>query len=203
MSLLQIRLSPLVRAYWTSAMPNASSTDADSAMRIRAASGLASPMIHTVIYEDDALRVTAVSIAIGTVEQPRRHRLPSVFAMGFYEMLSSGSIEGSFAGADDPNGTTLLETDVEVAVGWPDVLETWKDATFGSFEERSDVIAKLATKVRGSIAYVADLERGRGKTKSRASFAFSALGTGIGEKREGKWLIVHHQAGKEAAHLTR
>jgi hypothetical protein len=40
---------------------------------------LAAPENHTVVYEDDAIRVISVSIEAGTIEKPHHHRLPAVF----------------------------------------------------------------------------------------------------------------------------
>jgi hypothetical protein len=157
---------------------------------------------ETVVYEDRAIRVTSVNIAPGSIEKPRRHQLPSVFITGFYELLSASSIDGvSAAGAHDSNITTLHETSSLVAVGWPDVLESWRPAPFRSFAELSCVMTKFTIKVRASIARVASLERVGGKMRKGERFAFSALGTNIYETRGDKWLIVHHHASK-AAHLT-
>jgi hypothetical protein len=41
----------------------------------------ASPENHRVLYEDDMIRVLAVSIAPGTIEKPHHHRWPSVFVI--------------------------------------------------------------------------------------------------------------------------
>jgi hypothetical protein len=38
--------------------------------------------------------------------------------------------------------------------------------------------------------------------KNGESFAFTALGTNVYEKRGDRWLIVHHHASKAAEHLT-
>ena len=59
-----------------------------------------------------------------------------------------------------------------------------------------------AIKVHGTIARVAGLESVCGKMKNGETFAFIALGTNVYEKREDKWLIVHHHASKAAEHLT-
>ena len=121
----------------------------------------------------------------------------------FYEALSAGSIEGiSAACAHDPDVTALHETSTEVAVGWPAVLDSWKAVPFESFAELSCIMTKPAIKVHGSIARVAGLERVRGKTKNGDAFAFTALGTNIFEKRENRWLIVHHHASKASERLT-
>jgi ketosteroid isomerase-like protein len=121
----------------------------------------------------------------------------------FYEALSAGSIEGiSAACAHDPDVTALHETSIEVALGWPAVLDTWKAVPFESFAELSCVMRKPAIKVHGSIARVAGLERVRGKMKNGEAFAFTALGTNIYEKRGDRWLIVRHHASKAAEHLT-
>jgi hypothetical protein len=42
---------------------------------------LAAPENHTVLYEDEAIRVISVSIAPGAVEKPHHHCLPAVFVV--------------------------------------------------------------------------------------------------------------------------
>jgi len=42
---------------------------------------LAASENHTVLYEDDAIRVISVSIAPGAIEKPHHHRLPAVFVV--------------------------------------------------------------------------------------------------------------------------
>jgi ketosteroid isomerase-like protein len=121
----------------------------------------------------------------------------------FYEALSAGSIEGiSAACAHDADVTALHETSVEVAVGWPAVLDSWKAVPFDSFAELSCVMTNPAVKVHGSIARVTGLERVRGQMKNGEPFAFTALGTNIYEKRGDDWLIVHHHASKAAERRT-
>ena len=59
-----------------------------------------------------------------------------------------------------------------------------------------------AIKVHGPFAWVAGLEKVRGKTKDGQDFSFTALGTNIFEKREGRWLMVHHHASKAAEDIV-
>jgi hypothetical protein len=42
---------------------------------------LAAPENHTVLYEDEAIRVISVSIAPGETEKPHHHRWPAVFVV--------------------------------------------------------------------------------------------------------------------------
>jgi len=42
---------------------------------------LAAPENHTVLYEDDMIRVISVSVAPGATEKPHHHRFPSVFVI--------------------------------------------------------------------------------------------------------------------------
>jgi hypothetical protein len=42
---------------------------------------LAAPENHKVLYEDEAIRVIAVSIAPGAIEKPHHHCLPAVFVV--------------------------------------------------------------------------------------------------------------------------
>jgi hypothetical protein len=112
----------------------------------------------------------------------------------FYEALSAGSIEGlSAACAHDPDVTALHET--STAVGWQEVLDSWKAVPFETFSELSVVMANPVIKVNWAIARVG-LERVRGKLKDGQDFAFTALGSNIYEKRGEKWLVVHHHASK-------
>ena len=154
---------------------------------------------HTLIYEDDAIRVVSVRIAPGSIEKSDHHQLPSVFVVGYYEVLSAACLEGiSAACLHDPNVTTLRENAADVALGWPDALESWKDMPFASLAERSSPSStrKLAIKVHTSIAHVAGVAQGRGKMKNANSFAFSALEINTHEARGDKWLIVHHHSSK-------
>jgi ketosteroid isomerase-like protein len=121
----------------------------------------------------------------------------------FYKALSAGSIDGiSAACAHDADVTALHENSKEVAVGWQAVLDTWKAVPFDAFSELSVVMSDPVIKVSGSIARVVGLEKVRGKMKDGQDFAWTALGTNIYEKRDGKWLIVHHHASKAAEELV-
>jgi len=121
----------------------------------------------------------------------------------FYEALSAGSIEGiSAACAHDADVTALHETSSEVAVGWREVLESWKAVPFESFANLTVVMHGPVIKVNGAIARVVGLEKVRGTTKQGQDFAFTALGTNIYEKRGEEWLIVHHHASKAAENLV-
>ena len=120
----------------------------------------------------------------------------------FYKALSAGSIEGiSAACAHDDDVTALHEASKEVAIGWQAVLDTWKAVPFDAFLELSVVMSHPAIKVSGSIARVAGLENVKGKMKDGKEFAWIALGTNIYEKRDGRWLMVHHHASKATAEL--
>ena len=120
----------------------------------------------------------------------------------FYKALAAGSIEGiSAACAHDDDVTALHEASKEVAIGWKAVLDTWKAVPFDAFSELSVVMPDPAIKVSGPIAWVAGLEKVRGKMKDGQEVAWIALGTNIYEKREGKWLMVHHHASKATEEL--
>ena len=41
----------------------------------------AAPENHTVLYEDDVIRVVSVTVPAGTTEKPHHHRFPSVFVI--------------------------------------------------------------------------------------------------------------------------
>ena len=78
----------------------------------------------------------------------------------FYRALAAGSIEGiSAACAHDPDVTALHETSTKVAVGWQEVLDSWKAVPFEAFAQLSVVMDDPVIKVSGTIARVVGLER--------------------------------------------
>lgn len=120
----------------------------------------------------------------------------------FYRALSSGSIEGiSAACAQDAGVTVLHEASKAVAVGWPAVLDTWKEVPFDAFARLSVVMTGTIVQVRGAFAWATGFELVRGTMKSGDDLSFTSLGTNIFEKRDGRWLIVHHHASKAAEDL--
>ncbi len=42
---------------------------------------LAAPKNHTVLYEDDSIRVISVTVAPGETEKPHHHRFPAIFVI--------------------------------------------------------------------------------------------------------------------------
>ena len=121
----------------------------------------------------------------------------------FYTALSAGSIEGIAAAcAQDDDVTVLHENSMAVAVGWRAVLDTWKAVPFDAFSDLSVVMSDPVIKVKGSFAWVAGMEKVRGRMKDGQDFAWTALGTNIYENRDGRWLIVHHHASKAAEELV-
>ena len=121
----------------------------------------------------------------------------------FYRALAAGSIEGiSAACAHDPDVTALYETSTKVAVGWQEVLDSWKAVPFEAFAQLSVVMDDPVIKMSGTIARVVGLEKVRGRMKDGEPFEFTALGTNIYEKRGDKWLVVHHHASKAAVQLA-
>lgn len=120
----------------------------------------------------------------------------------FYQALSAGSIQGiSEACAHDDDVTALHEASRSVAVGWQEVLDTWKAVPFDSFSELSVVVSGEVIRVHGPFAWAAGFEKVRGRTKDGQDFSFTPLGTNIYEKRDGRWLMVHHHASKAAENL--
>lgn len=121
----------------------------------------------------------------------------------FYKALSAGSVDGiSAVCAQDTDVTALHENSKEVAVGWQAVLASWKAIPFDAFSELSVTMQDPVIKVNGSVARVVGFEKVRGRMKDGQDFAWTALGTNIYEKRDGKWLIVHHHASKGAEELV-
>ena len=121
----------------------------------------------------------------------------------FYEALAKGSIDGIAAlCAQDGTVTALHEDSREVAVGWPAVLATWKAIPFEAFAELSVSMPRPEVRARGDVAWVTGLEEVRGHMKDGTAFSWIALGTNVYERRQGRWVMVHHHASKGTTELV-
>jgi ketosteroid isomerase-like protein len=80
-----------------------------------------------------------------------------------------------------------------VIVGWEAVQKSWEGA-FTSFPELSVTLARPEVRVAGDVAWVVGVEQVKGRTPAGEIVEFSAMTTNIYERRNGQWLMVHHQA---------
>ncbi len=81
--------------------------------------------------------------------------------------------------------------------GWEAVRQSWVDGAFTRFSELSVSMSDPNVRVNGNTAVVVGIEIVGGKRADGGTAAeFAALTTNIYEKRDGRWLMVHHQASR-------
>lgn len=81
--------------------------------------------------------------------------------------------------------------------GWLAVRKSWAEGTFARYSELSVTMADPSIRVNGNTAVVVGIETVRGKRTSNGEMnEFSALTTNVFEKRDGRWLMVHHHASR-------
>lgn len=99
--------------------------------------------------------------------------------------------------AHDGSVTIIHPSSKTPLVGWGAVRKSWAEGTLARFSELSVAMANPSVRVRGDVAVVTGIEVVQGKRAGTGeSAAFSALTTNVYEKRDGRWLMVHHHGSR-------
>jgi ketosteroid isomerase-like protein len=85
-----------------------------------------------------------------------------------------------------PLSTTLV-------VGWDDVRKAW-EMRFNQFDRVTVSLAEPHVRTNGAVAWAVGVEKVQLLRKSGETLSFDAFVTNVFEKRDGRWLVVSHQA---------
>ena len=85
-----------------------------------------------------------------------------------------------------PLSTTLV-------VGWDGVRKAW-EMRFNQFERVTVSLAESHVHANGDVAWAVGVEKVRLLRKNGDTLSFDAFVTNVFEKRDGRWLMVSHQA---------
>ncbi len=97
--------------------------------------------------------------------------------------------------AHDGNVTVIHPFSKTPAVGWDAVRKSWEEAISRSIEF-SITMDNPHVSVGNNAAWVVGIENVRAHRKSGQTEEFSSLATNIYEKRDGRWLMVHHHGSR-------
>jgi ketosteroid isomerase-like protein len=81
-----------------------------------------------------------------------------------------------------------------VSIGSPVVQNDFKDGLFPALAQMVLKPVDPQVHVNGNVAWAVGLETGEAKAKDGTSRAIANLVTNIFEKKDGRWLLVSHQA---------
>jgi ketosteroid isomerase-like protein len=144
------------------------------------------------------IRVVSVAVACGfcgiCAAQDAPHMAVLQANSAFEQALSqrdlraveSAWLQDAHVIAVHPNGRPAV-------VGWEAVRKSW-EAALANFPELSVSMAQPIVRAMGNVAVVVGTEVVRGTRPDGKSVEFQASTTNVFELREGRWLMVHHQA---------
>ena len=80
-----------------------------------------------------------------------------------------------------------------VVVGWDGVRTAW-EMRFGQFDRVAISVAESHVRTSGKVAWVVGVEKAQLLRKNGDTLSFDAFVTNVFEERDGRWLMVSHQA---------
>ena len=99
--------------------------------------------------------------------------------------------------AHDGTATIIHPSSKVPLAGWEAVRKSWAEGALARFSELSVSMDAPHVHVIGNTAVVVGIEIVRGKRANNGEgVEFSALTTNVYEKRNGRWLMVHHHGSR-------
>jgi ketosteroid isomerase-like protein len=99
--------------------------------------------------------------------------------------------------ANDGSVTIIHPSSKAPLVGWEAVRKSWAEGTLARFSELSVSMIDPDVRISGNTAVAVGIEIVKGKRADNgAAVEFAALTTNVYEKRDGRWLMIHHHGSR-------
>ncbi len=95
--------------------------------------------------------------------------------------------------AHESYATFIGPLSTSIVVGWDGVRKAW-EMRFGQFDRVTILLAESYVHTNGKVAWAVGLEKVELLRKDGKILAFDAFVTNVFENRDGRWLLVSHQA---------
>ena len=95
--------------------------------------------------------------------------------------------------AHEPYATFVGPLSTTVVVGWDGVRKAW-EMRFSQFDRVTISVAESHVRANGKAAWAVGLEKVQLLRKNGDTLSFDAFVTNVFENRDGRWLLVSHQA---------
>ena len=95
--------------------------------------------------------------------------------------------------AHEPYATFIGPLSTTVVVGWDGVRKAW-EMRFSQFDQVTISSAESHVRTNGKAAWAVGIEKVQLLRKNGDTLSFDAFVTNVFENRDGRWLIVSHQA---------
>jgi ketosteroid isomerase-like protein len=95
--------------------------------------------------------------------------------------------------AHESYATFIGPLSTTIVVGWDGVRKAWQ-MRFGQFDRVTISLAESHVHINGKVAWAVGIEKVQLLRKDGETIAFDAFVTNVFENRDGRWLMVSHQA---------
>ena len=95
--------------------------------------------------------------------------------------------------AHEPYATFVGPLSTTVVVGWDGVRKAW-EMRFSQFDRVTISQAETHVRISGGVAWAVGIEKVELLRKNGDTLGFDAFVTNVFEQRDGRWLMVSHQA---------
>ena len=95
--------------------------------------------------------------------------------------------------AHEAYATFMGPLSTTVVVGWDGVRKAW-EMRFSQFDQVTISVAESHVRINGKAAWTVGIEKVQLLRKNGDTLSFDAFVTNVFENRDGRWLVVSHQA---------
>jgi len=156
-------------------------------------------MNRSLIAAAAASLILGFSLAGGAVGQQNMQQTSDVEGVNAASKVFIAAIAARDLGAMDkvwarePYATFIGPLSTTVVVGWDAVRKAW-EMRFSQFDRVTISSAESHIRTNGNAAWAVGIEKVQLLRKNGDTLSFDAFVTNVFENRDGRWLMVSHQA---------
>jgi len=154
----------------------------------------------SIIAVTTASLILGVSLAVGSAVGQQNAQLTSdVEGVNAASQVFIAAISARDIGAIDQvwaherYATFMGPLSTTVVVGWDGVRKAW-EMRFSQFDRVTISVAESHVRTNGNAAWAVGIEKVQLLRKNGDTLSFDAFVTNVFENRDGRWLLVSHQA---------
>jgi ketosteroid isomerase-like protein len=154
----------------------------------------------SIIAVTAASLILGVSLAVGSAVGQQNAQLTSdVEGVNAASQVFIAAIEARDIGAIDkvwahePYATFMGPLSTTIVVGWDGVRKAW-EMRFSQFDRVAISVTESHVRTNGKVAWAVGIEKVQLLRKNGETLGFDAFVTNVLENRDGRWLVVSHQA---------
>src|SRR5216684_4947072 len=147
-----------------------------------------------------ALLILGSPLAVGSaVGQQNAQQTSDVEGVNVASQVFIAAIEARDIGAidkvwaHDPYATFMGPLSTTIVVGWDGVRKAW-EMRFSQFDRVTISVAESHVRANANVAWAVGIEKVQLLRKNGDTLSFDAFVTNVFENRDGRWLMVSHQA---------